>query len=100
MPRRTRFRRGAAALTLLALTGGTALTGVSAAGAAVPAGKACGPTEGFSGCRLFVPTDGAQEFKVPSGVTQLNVRVWGEGGAGNSMASGGAGGFVGGTLKV
>ncbi|MGR4851248.1 hypothetical protein [Streptomyces sp. LARHCF252] len=100
VPRRAGFRRGAAALTLLAVTGGTALTGASAAGAAVPAGKACAPVEGFSGCRLFVPTEGAQEFKVPSGVTQLNVRVWGEGGTGNTTASGGAGGFVGGTLKV
>ncbi|MCT9145000.1 hypothetical protein N4G67_39100, partial [Streptomyces violarus] len=100
VPRRAGFRRGAAALTLLAVTGGTALTGASAAGAAAPAGKACAPVEGFSGCRLFVPTEGAQEFKVPSGVTQLNMRVWGEGGTGNTMASGGAGGFVGGTLKV
>ncbi|MGI5427207.1 hypothetical protein [Streptomyces sp. CA-179760] len=100
VPRHAGLRRGAAALTLLALTGGTALTGVSAAGAAVPAGKTCAPTEGFSGCRLFVPTQGAREFRVPSGVTQLNVRVWGEGGTGNHTASGGAGGFVGGTLKV
>jgi 5-hydroxyisourate hydrolase-like protein (transthyretin family) len=98
--RRARFRRGAAALTLLALTGGAALTGASAAGAAVPAGKACAPAEGFSGCRLFVPAQGAQEFTVPSGVTELDVRAWGEGGAGNSMANGGAGGFVAGDLKV
>ncbi|WP_338781321.1 hypothetical protein [Streptomyces sp. DG1A-41] len=100
VPRRARFRRGAAALTLLASTGGTALTGASAASGAVPVGNACTPTEGFSGCRLFVPTEGAQEFKVPSGVTELDVRAWGEGGAGNSMADGGAGGFVAGDLKV
>ncbi|MET9759329.1 hypothetical protein ABZ016_09760 [Streptomyces sp. NPDC006372] len=101
--RRARFRRGAAALTLLALTGGTALTGASAAtaaGSAGPAGKACAPTDTFSGCRLFVPADGAQEFTVPSGVTRLGVRLWGEGGAGTGMTNGGAGGFVAGTLKV
>ncbi|MFD5483162.1 hypothetical protein [Streptomyces hawaiiensis] len=101
--RRARFRRGAAALTLVALTAGTALTGApaaTAAGGAALAGKACTPTEGFSGCRLFVPSEAKQGFDVPAGVTSLDVRAWGEGGAGNSMASGGAGGFVAGTLKV
>ncbi|GAB2735184.1 hypothetical protein GCM10027072_32490 [Streptomyces bullii] len=103
MPRRGRFRRGAAALTLVALSGGGLLTAAPAATAAdpaAPAGTACTPTEGFEGCRLFVPTGGAQDFQVPSRVTELNVRVWGEGGTGNSMASGGAGGFVAGTLGV
>ncbi|MFJ1965475.1 glycine-rich domain-containing protein [Streptomyces massasporeus] len=102
-PRRARFRRGAAALTFVALSAGTALTGApaaTAAGSAALAGKACAPTEGFSGCRLFVPTDAKQAFTVPSGVTSLDVRAWGEGGRGNSMAYGGAGGFVAGTLKV
>ncbi|MFF7309851.1 hypothetical protein [Streptomyces sp. NPDC008137] len=99
-PRRAQFRRGAAALTLLAVTGGMGLTGASAAGAAVPDGTACAPAEGLSGCRLFDAARDAQAFKVPSGVTRLNVRVWGEGGAGGSLAKGGAGGFVGGTLKV
>ncbi|MEV0239329.1 hypothetical protein AB0I06_05215 [Streptomyces sp. NPDC050674] len=103
MPRRAAFRRGAAALTFVALTAGTALTGASAAtaaGSVVLAGKACTPTEGFSGCRLFDPATAKQEFTVPSGVTGLDVRAWGEGGAGNSMTSGGAGGFVAGTVKV
>ncbi|AMW11767.1 hypothetical protein A4E84_21055 [Streptomyces qaidamensis] len=103
VPRRAGFRRGAAALTFVALTAGTALTGApaaTAAGSAALAGKACTPTEGFSGCRLFDPTTAKQEFTVPSGVTGLDVRAWGEGGGGNSMASGGAGGFVAGTLKV
>ncbi|MFF8394480.1 hypothetical protein [Streptomyces sp. NPDC016172] len=101
--RRAGFRRGAAALALVALTAGTALTGApaaTAAGSAALAGKACTPTEGFSGCRLFDPTTAKQEFTVPSGVTGLDVRAWGEGGGGNSMTSGGAGGFVAGTLKV
>ncbi|MGA5203250.1 hypothetical protein [Streptomyces variegatus] len=101
--RRAAFRRGAAALTFVALTAGTALTGApaaTAAGSTALAGKACTPTEGFSGCRLFLPSEGKQGFEVPSGVTSLDVRAWGEGGAGNSMTSGGAGGFVAGTLKV
>ncbi|MFF6913668.1 hypothetical protein [Streptomyces sp. NPDC012466] len=103
MPRRAGFRRGAAALTFVALAAGTALSGATAAtaaGGAALAGQACTPTEGFSGCRLFDPATAKQEFKVPSGVTGLDVRAWGEGGAGNSMANGGAGGFVAGTLKV
>ncbi|MFF0004805.1 hypothetical protein ACFYQT_15415 [Streptomyces tibetensis] len=108
VPRRAGFRLGAAALTFAALAAGTALSGApagavpaaTAAGSPAPAGKACTPTEGFSGCRLFVPTDAKQDFKVPSGVTGLDVRAWGEGGTGNSMAHGGAGGFVAGTLKV
>ncbi|MEU3933028.1 hypothetical protein AB0E85_13470 [Streptomyces sp. NPDC029044] len=103
VPRRARLRRGAAALTFVALTAGTALTGApaaTAAGSAALAGKACAPTEGFSGCRLFDPATAKQEFTVPAGVTGLDVRAWGEGGGGNSMTSGGAGGFVGGTLKV
>jgi 5-hydroxyisourate hydrolase-like protein (transthyretin family) len=103
VPRRARFRRGAAALTFVALAAGTALTGAqaaTAAGSAALAGQACTPTEGFSGCRLFNPTTAKQQFTVPSGVTSLDVRAWGEGGAGNSMANGGAAGFVAGTLKV
>ncbi|MET9576336.1 hypothetical protein ABZY30_12455 [Streptomyces massasporeus] len=103
VPRRAGFRRGAAALAFVALSAGTALTGApaaTAAGSAALAGRACTPTEGFSGCRLFDPTTAKQEFTVPSGVTSLDVRAWGEGGAGNSMTNGGAGGFVAGTLKV
>ncbi|MEU9228553.1 hypothetical protein AB0D40_29795 [Streptomyces massasporeus] len=103
VPRRAGFRRGAAALAFVALSAGTALTGApaaTAAGGAALAGQACTPTEGFSGCRLFNPAAAKQEFTVPSGVTSLDVRAWGEGGAGNSMTNGGAGGFVAGTLKV
>ncbi|MER8219846.1 hypothetical protein ABTZ58_04460 [Streptomyces sp. NPDC094143] len=103
VPRRARFRRGAAALTLLALTGGTALTGASAATAAgsqVLAGKACTPTEGFSGCRLFDPTGAREDFQVPAGVTALDVRAWGQGGEGTPFANGGAGGYTAGTLSV
>ncbi|MFD7241217.1 glycine-rich domain-containing protein [Streptomyces massasporeus] len=103
VPRRAGFRRGAAALAFVALSAGTALTGApaaTAAGSAALAGQACTPTEGFSGCRLFNPDKAKQEFTVPSGVTSLDVRAWGEGGAGNSMTNGGAGGFVAGTLKV
>ncbi|MFC9129787.1 hypothetical protein ACFT4A_23440 [Streptomyces sp. NPDC057099] len=99
-PRRARFRHGAAALTLLAVTGGTALTGASVAGAAAPAGKACTPTEGFSGCRLFDPTGVREEFQVPAGVTALDVRAWGQGGEGTPHANGGAGGYTAGTLRV
>ncbi|WOT36078.1 glycine-rich protein [Streptomyces coeruleorubidus] len=101
--RRARFRRGAAALTFVALTAGTALTGVpvaTAAGSAALAGKTCTPTEGFSGCRLFDPTGAREEFQVPAGVTALDVRAWGQGGEGTPSANGGAGGYTAGTLSV
>jgi hypothetical protein len=101
--RRAGFRRGAAALTFVALTAGTALTGVpaaTAAGSAVLAGKTCTPTEGFSGCRLFDPTGAREEFQVPSGVTALDVRAWGQGGEGTPSSGGGAGGYTAGTLRV
>ncbi|MEU0217717.1 hypothetical protein ABZ281_22560 [Streptomyces sp. NPDC006265] len=76
--RRAGFRCGAAALTFVALAAGTALTGASAAtsaGSAALAGRACTPTQGFPGCRLFNPTTAKQEFTVPSGVTSLDVRA-------------------------
>jgi hypothetical protein len=101
--RRAGFRRGAAALMFVALTAGTALTGVpaaTAAGSAALAGKTCTPTEGFSGCRLFDPTGAREEFKVPAGVTALDVRAWGQGGEGTPSADGGAGGYAAGTLRV
>ncbi|MEU2910283.1 hypothetical protein ACFYM3_36975 [Streptomyces massasporeus] len=94
MPRRAGLRRGAAALAFVALSAGTALTGApaaTAAGSAALAGQACTPTEGFSGCRLFNPDKAKQEFTVPSGVTGLDVRAWGEGGTGTSGATGGDG---------
>ncbi|MFI6855584.1 hypothetical protein [Streptomyces sp. NPDC050416] len=101
--RRAGFRRGAAALGFVALTAGTALTGVpaaTAAGSAVLAGTTCTPTEGFSGCRLFDPTGAREEFQVPAGVTALDVRAWGQGGEGTPFAGGGAGGYTAGTLSV
>ncbi|GGX14603.1 hypothetical protein GCM10010383_50970 [Streptomyces lomondensis] len=103
MPRRAGFRRGAAALAFVALTAGTALTGApaaTAAGSEVLAGKACTPTEGFSGCRLFDPTGAREEFRVPAGVTALDVRAWGQGGEGTPFANGGAGGYTAGALRV
>ncbi|MEU6177654.1 Ig-like domain-containing protein [Streptomyces coeruleorubidus] len=101
--RRAGFRRGAAALTFVALTAGAALTGVpaaTAAGSAALAGKTCTPTAGFSGCRLFDPTGAREEFQVPAGVTALDVRAWGQGGEGTPSANGGAGGYTAGTLRV
>ncbi|MCT7357231.1 hypothetical protein N4P33_34590, partial [Streptomyces sp. 15-116A] len=84
-PRRARLRRGAATVALVALgaTGGWAHTPAAAADA--PTGTVCTPTEGFVGCRLFVPptTAGAKAaFTVPANVDALDVRVWGEGGTG------------------
>ncbi|AXE87329.1 hypothetical protein [Streptomyces sp. Go-475] len=101
--RRAGVRRGAAALAFAALAAGTALTGApaaTAAGSEVLAGKACTPTQGFSGCRLFDPTGAREEFQVPAGVTALDVRAWGQGGEGTPHANGGAGGYTAGSLSV
>ncbi|MFE0548258.1 glycine-rich protein [Streptomyces pilosus] len=102
--RRVRLRAGAAAVAVVALTvsGGWMSVPATAAGAA-PTGTVCTPTEGFVGCRLFTPPvtgDGKGTFAVPANVEALDVRVWGEGGAGGPGTTGGAGGLVRGTLKV
>ncbi|WLW55358.1 glycine-rich protein [Streptomyces sp. YU58] len=110
-PRRARLRHGAAAVALTATLGAggwiampAAAAGTTAAGntaAATPAtGNACEPTTGFTGCRLYDFTADKASFKVPSGVNTLDVRAWGQGGWGTSMASGGAGGYSAGTLKT
>lgn len=103
VPRRGRLRRGAAAVAVVALAVSGGWASVPAAAADSPTGTVCTPTEGFVGCRLFVPpvTDGAKgTFTVPANVDALDVRVWGEGGTGGSGATGGAGGLVRGRLKV
>ncbi|AWW38520.1 hypothetical protein [Streptomyces cadmiisoli] len=104
LSRRHRLVRGAAALTVAAFGAGVALAGAPAATAAdggpARAGTACTPTAGFEGCRLFDFTGAAVDFQVPAGVTELDVRAWGQGGTGGSMASGGAGGHAAGTVSV
>ncbi|NEC26123.1 hypothetical protein G3I20_05970, partial [Streptomyces sp. SID8111] len=40
------------------------------------------------------------QFRVPAGVRALDVRAWGQGGEGSSLAHGGAGAHVAGTLAV
>eukprot|EP00036_Acanthoecidae_sp_10tr_P020483 CAMPEP_0206309128 /NCGR_PEP_ID=MMETSP0106_2-20121207/12223_1 /ASSEMBLY_ACC=CAM_ASM_000206 /TAXON_ID=81532 /ORGANISM="Acanthoeca-like sp., Strain 10tr" /LENGTH=489 /DNA_ID=CAMNT_0053740205 /DNA_START=6 /DNA_END=1475 /DNA_ORIENTATION=+ len=41
-----------------------------------------------------------QTFTVPAGVTSMNVQMWGGGGAGSAWNTGGAGGYVAGTLAT
>ncbi|WP_405660439.1 hypothetical protein [Streptomyces sp. NBC_00079] len=103
--RRSGWRRGAAIMAVATLgAAGFGLAGMPSAMAAGSAafadGEACTPTAGFESCRLFGSTETEQEFTVPSGVTKLDVRAWGQGGGGNSMVSGGAGAFAAGTVKV
>jgi hypothetical protein len=112
-PRRVRLRRGAAAVALTAALGTGAWTAIAvpaaaadsvtkadAAKAAAATGNACDPTAGFTGCRLYDFTGDKAGFQVPSGVNSLDVRAWGQGGWGSSMATGGAGGYTAGALKV
>ncbi|WSQ08788.1 glycine-rich protein [Streptomyces sp. NBC_01231] len=101
LTRRVRLRRGATAVALAALGagGGWAAVPVAAADSAV-VGSACVPTTGFTGCRLYDFTGDKADFRVPSGVTALDVRAWGQGGDGSALAFGGAGGYTAGALKV
>jgi 5-hydroxyisourate hydrolase-like protein (transthyretin family) len=104
-PRRNGRRRGATVIAVATLgVAGLGLAGMPsavAAGSAAPAaGKTCTPTAGFGSCRLFDPTTSVQRFTVPSGVTKLDVRAWGQGGAGHAKAYGGAGAYAAGALKV
>lgn len=52
---------------------------------------------GFKNVYSYTGSD--QSFTVPSGVTSLNVKIWGAGGGG-SYGSGGSGAFISGTLTV
>jgi len=65
---------------------------------------ACTPSPGFTNCVDFVYTGADQHFTVPTGVTSINIKVWGAGAEGGAFgavnAAGGAGGYVGGTLAV
>ncbi|MDL5201409.1 glycine-rich protein [Streptomyces sp. ALI-76-A] len=87
------------ALVALGAGGGWAAVPAAAADTAVT-GQACVPTAGFTGCRLYDFTGDKESFPVPSGVNSLDVRAWGQGGSGGHSASGGAGGYTAGTLKV
>ncbi|MFD3502642.1 hypothetical protein [Streptomyces sp. NPDC058678] len=98
--RRVRLRRGAAALALVTLSAGGWASAPTATAATTVAGSACVPTAGFTGCRLYDFTGDKESFQVPSGVNSLDVRAWGQGGWGSSMATGGAGGYAAGSLKV
>ncbi|WP_199552406.1 hypothetical protein [Streptomyces sp. N35] len=106
VPRRARMRAGAAALAVAAVTAASAWSGLPTASAAGKAadfgGKPCTPTGTFINCRVFEPeARAAQEFQVPAGVTALDVRAWGAGGADSALGGGGgAGGYVSGTAKV
>src|SRR5580698_1410336 len=67
---------------------------------------ACTPTAGFTNCARFTYSGGDQTFTVPSGVTSLDVRMWGAGGGGIdpgyflNQYSGGGGGYTTGTAAV
>ncbi|MDY0813139.1 hypothetical protein [Kitasatospora purpeofusca] len=110
-----RFRtavRGALALLCLVPQGGLALA--AAPPAYGPQGlpleqralTACTPTGSFTNCTRVTYSGGDQTFTVPAGVTAVNARVFGAGGAGSPRAyytgqyGGGGGGYTTGTLAV
>jgi uncharacterized repeat protein (TIGR01451 family) len=103
--RRARARRRLAAL-------GSAVPLMIITLAALPSADAgaaqvsCTPTAGFTNCAEFTYSGADQTFTVPSGVTSLDVRMWGAGGGGIDPAyftnqySGGGGGYTTGTVAV
>ncbi|QNP74703.1 DUF11 domain-containing protein [Streptomyces roseirectus] len=68
--------------------------------------SACTPSAGFTDCTLFSYTGGDQNFTVPTGVSSLNVQVWGAGGGGDNASyytgqvGGAGGGYTTGTVAV
>jgi uncharacterized repeat protein (TIGR01451 family) len=49
---------------------------------------------------VFSSTGGDQVYTVPAGVSSIIVKAWGGAGGGNSVGTGGAGGFVSGQISV
>ena len=66
----------------------------------------CTPTSGFNRCKRLTYSGTDQSFTVPSGVTSVDLRVWGAAGGGSAAGwgaptgGGGGGGFARGTLAV
>ena len=54
----------------------------------------------FNGTNGTYPSGSLQTWSVPTGVTQIYVKIWGAGGGGESSAPGGGGGYVSGVLPV
>lgn len=86
-------------------------TGVRAALAAIPvvvsaASAPCTPDTPYTQCLRFTASGANQVFTVPSGVSSVQIRVWGGGGGGISSEywepsfGGGGGGFAAGTVSV
>jgi uncharacterized repeat protein (TIGR01451 family) len=108
----TRRRRAATMRRRLAATLAVAVPLSMLTVAALPAVQAsaaqvaCTPTAGFTNCARFTYSGGDQTFTVPSGVTSLDVRMWGAGGGGIdpgyflNQYSGGGGGYTTGTAAV
>lgn len=97
---------GRAAARLLAAAvavgGMSAAFGVVGAAPAEAAQNTCTPTAGFTNCASFTNSGGDQSFTVPSGVTSLDVRMWGASGgtAIGGYPGGGSGGYSAGTASV
>ena len=73
---------------------------VTTAGAVNMTGSVNIPAYGLSRTLTFSYTGSLQTFTVPTGITQLSVVLNGAGGQPGSYGTGGAGGFVSGTLNV
>lgn len=67
---------------------------------------ACTPTAGFSVCWRFTNSGGNQTITLPTGITSVQVRLWGAAGGGANLSfyqlqgGGAGGGYASGTLAV
>ncbi|MFJ2740438.1 DUF11 domain-containing protein [Streptomyces sp. NPDC087440] len=92
--------------SMLVATPLLSLSYAPAVGAHARAAVDCTPSAGFTNCVRFEHTGADQTFTVPTGVSSLDVRMWGAGGGGADPAyyagslAGAGGGFTRGTLAV
>ncbi|CAM5429428.1 hypothetical protein GCM10010329_01530 [Streptomyces spiroverticillatus] len=92
--------------SMLVATPLLSLSSVLPAAAQARALADCTPSAGFTNCVRFEHTGDDQTFTVPTGVTSLDVRMWGAGGGGADPSyfagslAGAGGGFTQGTLAV
>ncbi len=88
---------------LLAMFVAVAWQGISGSHAAV---TDCTPTAGFTACKRITYSGGDQTFTVPTGITSLDVRLWGAAGGGANLSfyqlqgGGAGGGYARGTFAV
>ena len=97
-----------ARVALLSVVVGLLIGFISPAPSAQAQASGCAPLAGYTDCTVYSDPNppGDQTFRVPAGVTSVNTRAWGAGGAGANGSyapnsyGGGGGAFVGGNIPT